>query len=50
MPIHNLIAIMQAGGWKSTKMPARYTEHLAVKRGAVAQFYARSPSASDEVE
>ncbi len=46
----DLIAIMQAGGWKSTKMPARYTEHLAVKRGAVAQFYARPSCSTEEVE
>lgn len=34
-------AIMQAGGWRSTTMVARYTQKLAARRGAVARFYAR---------
>jgi site-specific recombinase XerD len=33
--------VMQAGGWKSTGMLARYTRKLAASRGAVARFYAR---------
>ena len=36
-----LSAMMQAGGWKSPSMPARYGEHLTVKRGAMAQLAAR---------
>lgn len=35
----DLAAIMQAGRWKSPTMPARYSERLEAKRGAVAQFY-----------
>ena len=34
-----LPALMQAGRWKSSKMPARYTERQAVGRGAVARYY-----------
>ena len=33
--------LMQAGRWKSAAMPARYTEHLAARHGAVADFYRR---------
>jgi site-specific recombinase XerD len=36
----DLAGIMQAGSWKSVAMVARYTERVAVKRGAVARFYA----------
>ena len=36
-----LPALMQAGRWKSPKMPARYTEGQAVGRGAVARYYQR---------
>lgn len=32
-----LPAVMQAGGWKSAAMPARYAEHLVAGRGAVAR-------------
>lgn len=35
----DLAELMQAGGWKSPTMPARYTERLAVRRGAVARLY-----------
>ncbi|MBT3304880.1 MAG: site-specific integrase [Alphaproteobacteria bacterium] len=31
--------LMQAGRWKSSAMPARYTERQGARRGAVARFY-----------
>ena len=31
--------LMNAGRWKSSKMPARYTERQAAGRGAVARYY-----------
>ena len=34
-----LPALMQAGRWKSSAMPARYTERQAAARGAVARYY-----------
>ena len=34
-----LPALMNAGRWKSSKMPARYTESQATGRGAVARYY-----------
>lgn len=34
----DLPAIMQAGGWKTPAMVARYVEHTAVRRGAVARL------------
>ena len=34
-----LPALMTAGRWKSSKMPARYTERQASDRGAVARYY-----------
>ena len=34
-----LPALMQAGRWKSSAMPARYTERQAADRGAVAKYY-----------
>ena len=34
-----LPALMHAGRWKSSKMPARYTERQAAGRGAVARYY-----------
>ena len=34
-----LPALMTAGRWKSSKMPARYTERQAAGRGAVARYY-----------
>ena len=34
-----LPALMTAGRWKSSKMPARYTERQAADRGAVAKYY-----------
>jgi hypothetical protein len=37
----DLPGLMQAGRWKSPQMPARYSEGLAAKRGAVAQMYER---------
>ena len=30
---------MTAGRWKSSRMPARYTERQAADRGAVARYY-----------
>ena len=36
-----LPALMNAGRWKSSKMPARYTEGQAAGRGAVARYYQR---------
>lgn len=38
----DLLSVMQAGGWKDPKMPARYTEHLAAMRGGMAQLWRRS--------
>jgi hypothetical protein len=37
----DLGAIMQAGGWSSPAMPARYTRELRVKNNAMAQLLAR---------
>lgn len=37
----DVAAVMQAGGWKTPRMVARYTERLTAKRGAVARFYGR---------
>jgi integrase len=34
-------AILQAAGWKSPAMLARYTRKLEAKRGAIARYYAR---------
>ena len=34
-----LPALMNAGRWKSSRMPARYTEKQAAGRGAVARYY-----------
>ena len=34
-----LPALMTAGRWKNSKMPARYTECQAAGRGAVAKYY-----------
>ena len=34
-----LPALMTAGRWKSSKMPARHTERQAAGRGAVARYY-----------
>lgn len=34
----DLAAVMQAGGWASPRMPARYTEHLAASRGGMAHL------------
>ena len=35
-----LVAIMNAGRWKSERMPAHYSRHQAAGRGAVARYYA----------
>ena len=37
-----LPALMAAGRWKHSKMPARYTERQAAGRGAVARYYQES--------
>ena len=34
-----LLELMTAGQWKSSRMPARYTERQAAGRGAVARYY-----------
>lgn len=34
-------AIMQAAGWSTPRMLARYTSKLSAKRGAIARYYAR---------
>lgn len=34
----DILAIQQAGRWKSARMPARYGERLAVKRGAASKL------------
>ena len=31
--------LMTAGRWKSSRMPARYSERQAAGRGAVARYY-----------
>lgn len=36
----SLPEVMQAAGWKSPAMPARYSEHLLAKRGAAAKLAA----------
>ena len=43
-------ALMTAGRWKSSKMPARYTERQAVGRGAVAKYYQESGGLQHESE
>lgn len=37
----DVASIMQAGGWASARMIARYSAKLAAKRGAVAKYHAR---------
>ena len=39
-----LPALMTAGRWKSSRMPAKYTERQAAGRGAVARYYQRRGS------
>ena len=41
-----LPALMTAGRWKSSAMPARYTERQAADRGAVARHYQASQASS----
>jgi site-specific recombinase XerD len=36
----SLPAVMQAGGWRTAEMVARYTQRIDVERGAVAQYHA----------
>jgi integrase len=35
----DLVAVMQAGGWKGTSMPALYTRQLSALRGGMASLY-----------
>jgi hypothetical protein len=35
----DLASVMQAGGWATPHMVARYTEKLTARRGAVARYY-----------
>jgi site-specific recombinase XerD len=37
----DVASVMQAGGWATSRMVARYTQHLSASRGAVARFYNR---------
>jgi hypothetical protein len=37
----DLLAVMNAGGWKDTKMPALYTRRLSALRGGMARLYGR---------
>lgn len=37
----DLASVMQAGGWSTPRMVARYSEKVAASQGAVARFYAR---------
>ena len=41
-----LPALMTAGRWKSSRMPARYTERQAADRGAVARYYQENAGAT----
>jgi integrase len=43
----DLLAVMQAGGWRDPKMPARYTEHLAAMRGGMARLWGRLNAVTD---
>ena len=43
----DLAGIMQAGRWKSDRMPARYGEKVAAGRGAVARYYERAGNGID---
>lgn len=38
----DLSKLMQAGRWRRPEMPARYTEKLAARHGAVADYYRRA--------
>lgn len=37
----DIASVMQAGGWSTPRMVARYSERITAKRGAVARFYER---------
>lgn len=45
-----LVSIMQAGRWKSPEMPVRYSENIAVTRGAVAKLYGQHEVGLKEIE
>jgi site-specific recombinase XerD len=40
----DVASVMQAGGWQSARMVARYSAKIAARRGAVAKFYAAKRS------
>ena len=42
----DLVAVMQAGGWKDTGMPALYTRRLSALRGGMAKLYKAEASHS----
>jgi site-specific recombinase XerD len=35
----DIASVMQAGGWATPRMVARYTENLTARRGAIARYY-----------
>jgi site-specific recombinase XerD len=37
----DMASVMQAGGWTTPRMVARYTQRLTARRGAVARYYGR---------
>jgi hypothetical protein len=37
----DIAGIMQAGGWASPTMVARYSEKITARRGAIARYYNR---------
>jgi site-specific recombinase XerD len=37
----DMASVMQAGGWSTPRMIARYTEKLTARRGAVARYYGK---------
>jgi site-specific recombinase XerD len=41
----DIASVMQAGGWTTPRMVARYTEKLTANRGAVARYYGNRRSA-----
>jgi integrase len=38
----DVASVMQAGGWQSPQMVARYSSRITARRGAVARFYAKA--------
>jgi hypothetical protein len=37
----DMASVMQAGGWTTPRMVAKYTQKLTARRGAVARYYGR---------